>query len=519
MKMPKIIRKFWPALSTVDNRGSWWPIIREANTGDWQKNVEVSVPSVTAYWAVFACVTLIAKDVSKMTFNIHNFDPMQNIWKKTNLRARLIRKPNHYQTRAEFMFYWILSKLLAGNTYVLKERDAQGFVVALYVLDPNRVTPLVAPNGDVYYQLQRDDLSHVNDDTMGDTIAVPATEIIHDKMYTLFHPLVGVSPIYACGVAAMQGTAIQNNSTKFFQNMSVPGGVLTAPGPISTETAERLQTKWQTNYTGANAGRVAVLGDGLKYETMTIAAADAQMIEQFRMTGEVICSCYHVPGYKIGVGSPPPSGSTSALNQQYFDQCVHWIIETVEQRLDDGLELPSDFYETRFDVSELIRMDPDARYKSHSEAVKGGWASPDEVRMKEDMPPVPGGGTPYMQQQNYSLAALGARDKNALVAYDEKQMASLQEMLQKASDGSLPVETVRAMLALAFPGIPEAQIQAMLDPIEDEHEEAEEATAPQPALPPPPAPAEPEGDEDEDAMEEQVASFLAAVNKNFEAVE
>ena len=39
-------------------------------------------------------------------------------------------------------------------------------------------------------------------------------------MNCLYHPLVGLSPIYACGLAAQQGLAIQNGSTEFFGNMS-----------------------------------------------------------------------------------------------------------------------------------------------------------------------------------------------------------------------------------------------------------------------------------------------------------
>ncbi|WP_416381322.1 hypothetical protein, partial [Klebsiella pneumoniae] len=38
---------------------------------------------------------------------------------------------------------------------------------------------------------------------------VPAREVIHDRFNCLFHPLIGLSPIYAAGLAAMQGHHIQ----------------------------------------------------------------------------------------------------------------------------------------------------------------------------------------------------------------------------------------------------------------------------------------------------------------------
>ena len=125
---------------------------------------------------------------------------------------------------------------------------------------------------------------------------MPAREIIHDLMMPLFHPLIGVSPIYACGIVALQGLNIQANSSQFFASGSNPGGVLTAPGAIDDSTAQRLKACWDANYTGANVGKVAVLGDGLKYEAMSVNAVDAQLIEQLKWTTETVCACYHVPG-------------------------------------------------------------------------------------------------------------------------------------------------------------------------------------------------------------------------------
>ena len=97
----------------------------------------------------------------------------------------------------------MISKLLWGNTYVLKDRDERGVVTALYVLDPARVKPLVAPDGSVYYELQTNDLAGMPTTTA--PLVVPAREIIHDRWNCAFHPLVGLSPLYACGGAAQQG--------------------------------------------------------------------------------------------------------------------------------------------------------------------------------------------------------------------------------------------------------------------------------------------------------------------------
>ena len=404
------ITKATRPLSSLESRGGWypiWPTVRESFTGAWQSNTTATTETVLSYFAVYACVTLISSDIGKMRLKLVAQDA-DGIWTETESAAfsPVLRRPNRYQNRIKFVEWWIMSKLLHGNTYALKARDARGVVTALYILDPLRVTPLVAPDGSVFYELKRDILSGLDTDI----VIVPAREIIHDVGYALYHPLVGVSPLMACGVGAQQGLAIQTGSTAFFSNGSQPGGVLTAPGAISQETANRLKTYWETQYAGDNVGKIAVLGDGLKYEPMSVKAVDAQLIEQLKWTADVVCSAFHVPPYMIGVGPMPNYNNIEALSQQYYSQCLQELIEALELSLDEGLELPRP-YGVECDLETLLRMDTATKVQATSQAIGAGFMSPNEARAKFDLKPVDGGDTPYLQQQNYSLAALNRRDE------------------------------------------------------------------------------------------------------------
>jgi HK97 family phage portal protein len=392
----------------VSGDRGWWPIIREAFSGAWQENVEVKLDSVLSFHAVFACQTLIASDIAKLRVKLVAQDS-DGIWTETKNPAYspLLRKPtgkDGYQNRIQFFESWVLSKLKSGNTYVLKQRDGRGVVVRLHVLDPARVIPLVSESGDVFYELDTDNLTGLTD-----RVIVPAREIIHDRFNCLFHPLVGLSPIFANGLAATQGLSIQNNSTRFFSNGSNPGGILTAPGAIADETAARLKAHWDTNFTGKNVGKVAVLGDGLKYEAMAVKAVDSQLIEQLKWTAEVVCSTYHVPPYKIGIGAMPSYNNVQALNTEYYSQCLQVHIEAIELCLDEGLGM-AESIGTEFDIDNLLRMDSVTQMLVLKEGVTAGLLSPDEGRAKLDRKKVKGGNTPYLQQQNYSLAALAKRD-------------------------------------------------------------------------------------------------------------
>lgn len=397
----------------LDGRGSWWPTIHEPYTGAWQRNVEWTTDTVLAFHAVYSCITLIASDIGKLRPKLVEQDA-NGIWSETRNAAHspVLRKPNHYQNRIQFIEWWQYSKLIRGNTYALQQRDRAGIVRAQYLLDPNRVKPLVAPDGDVFYELAADKLSGLEE-----SVTVPASEIIHDRINCIFHPLVGVSPIFASGLAANVGLRIENSSAGFFANGAAPSGVLTAPGTIQKPTADRLKEHWQTQFTGANAGNIAVLGDGLQFQPMRMTSVDAQLIEQLKWTAETVCSTFHVPPFKLGIGQMPTYQNAELLNQIYYSDCLQSLIEQWELCMDEGLGLtePKEGKQlgVELDLDGLLRMDTKSQIEALAEGVGAGIIAPNEARQRLNYGPVTGGDSPMIQQQNYSLEALAKRDAQA----------------------------------------------------------------------------------------------------------
>lgn len=401
----------WPS-----SLASWVSSVRESFAGAWQRGVTARIEDVTAHSTAWACITLIASDIGKLRLTLvqENADGTCDEIKNPAY-SPVLKKPNHYQNRIKFLESWIISKLTRGNTYVLKERNHRGGthagnIRALYVLDPSRVQVLVAPDGAVFYQLGGDELSGLTESS----VVVPASEIIHDLGSTMYHPLVGVSPIHACGRAIVQSLKIQANSEKHFANGSQPSGVLTAPTPISAPVAERIQKWWEENFTGeSNIGKVAVLGDGLKFEPMAMTAVDSQLIEQLKWGDERVCSAFHVPPYMVGVGPAPTYNNIEALSQQYYSQCLQSLIECVELCLDEGLELSEPLY-TELDLEGLLRMDSATKMDAAVKGVGGGIYTPNEARAMFNKKPVAGGETPYLQEQNWPLRLLADRELPAL---------------------------------------------------------------------------------------------------------
>ncbi len=61
-----------------------------------------------------------------------------------------------------------------------------------------------------------------------------------------------------------------------------------------------------------------------------------------------------------------------------------------------------------------------SKTKAAADGISSGGLSPDEARKKyHGLGPVPGGDSPYLQQQYFSLAALAERDSNQPFAKPE----------------------------------------------------------------------------------------------------
>lgn len=382
--------------------------IREPYTGAWQEVKSLTTrDGMMAASVPYACTDLISSDIAKL--RIKYVSLTNGVWLESPAPryVDLIRQPNAYQTRDQFIKAWISSKLSWGNAYVMLTRNAAGTVISMDVLNPKYVVPLVAPDQSVYYQIT---MSPLQVAPLESTV-VPARDIIHDRGLCPWHPLVGMSPLSACAAAVLMSTSITNNSSSFFANQARPSGILTTPNNITQDTADKLKAQWSERFNGPSAGNVAIMGNDLKYQPMTMASTDAQLIEQLQFSVSDVARTYHVPLHKIGADNMRTAAPTNAVfESQYYSDCLQAHITSVECLLDIGLGLPSGTG-LRFDLTQLMRMDESAMITNNALSVGAGIMAPNEARAMQGLTAKPGGDTPYLQVQNYALSALAARDK------------------------------------------------------------------------------------------------------------
>jgi len=402
--LPNAVHVTWPG--GFSGSGDMGP------PGEWQmRQRSFSTDALASFSAVYACVQIISEDLSKLPINF--YDLLPDGTRKINSRYptnALMRKPNPYQNRIQFVQNFVVSYLMKGNTFVLLRYDNRNLVTRMDILDPDKVTMYIAQDGSIFYKIGIQPLAGINE-----SITVPARYILHHRLImSPSYPMVGVTPIYAAAASTQNGQQILSNSQQFFGNAARPGGYLTAPQRISDETANRLRNDWDSSYSSGRAGKTAVLGEGLEFKPVTMTYVDSQLIEQLRWSIEDVARVFRVPPFMIGDLSKTSFRNTEQLTRTYLNGCLSYHIESIEASFDDVFEFDGTM-ETEFDLDELLRSEMDLRYEAYSKALLGGWQTINEVRLKEGMQPIENGDEPLVQSQLRPLSVVAEMEEQPTV--------------------------------------------------------------------------------------------------------
>jgi HK97 family phage portal protein len=375
-------------------RGAWQQVAGPPDEEDVAQGLTVAV--------VYDCVRRISTDIAKMSPCVRRLDA-NGVWIRDTHQVfdRLIYRPNHFQTWFQFIVCWMNSKLVAGNTYVLKLYNGTT-VTELIVLDPTKVTPMIAHDtGAVFYRVNWEPLARVLE-----TMIVAADDLIHDRFMPLGHPLIGTSPLERALAGSRARAGVIQNAADLNEAAGVPAGILTTPEGLDEKQLTKLAETWKK----MPRGRIAVVDAAYKFEALAAKYVDSQAHDIAELSGVDVCVAFGMPPWKLGMGVRP-LGDPQALQVIYLQDTLQCHKEEIEQCLDHGLGVPAGVF-IELDPCALLMMDAKTKATVHSILIKGIMA-PNEARREWDLAPAKGGDTPYMQQQNYSLAALDARDSAA----------------------------------------------------------------------------------------------------------
>ena len=357
--------------------------------------------------AVYACVRILAESVAGLP--LHVYERTANGSKSTKpshpLYQLLHDEPNREMTSFVFRETLMSHLLLCGNAYAQIIRDGRGFPIALYPLLPDRMAVDRNESGELVYTYQSDK----------GQVKLRRENVLHIPGLG-FDGLIGYSPIAMAKNAVGLALATEDYGAAFFANGANPGGVLEHPGVIKPEQADRLRESWQSQFGGANAHKVAVLEEGLKFHQMSIPPEQAQFLETRKFQINEIARIFRVPPHMVG---DLEKSSFSNIEQQSLEFVKYtldpWVVRW-EQSLQQAIILPSEKTTIfiKFNLDGLLRGDYQSRMQGYSTGIQNGFMSVNDVRGLEDMNLLTaeeGGDLHFVNGNMVKLADVGAAYK------------------------------------------------------------------------------------------------------------
>ena len=352
--------------------------------------------------AVYSCVRILAEAVASLPLHVYRYkeNGKERVYNH-HLYHILHNEPNTEMSSFVFRETLMSHLLIWGNAYAQIIRDGAGRVVALYPLLPNKMTVSRDKNGEIYYIYTTTSDENPNFKDYG-SVVLRKQDVLHIPGLG-FDGLVGYSPIAMAKNAVGMTIAIEEYGASFFANGANPGGVLEHPGVL--KDPKKVRDSWNEVYRGtANAHKIAVLEEGMKYQQIGIPPEEAQFLETRKFQINEIARLYRIPPHMVG---DLEKSSFSNIEQQSLEFVKYtldpWVIRW-EQAMQRSLLLPKEKQEffIRLNVDGLLRGDYQSRMNGYSVARQNGWLSANDIREMEDMNPIPDeeGGNLYLINGN-----------------------------------------------------------------------------------------------------------------------
>ena len=236
----------------------------------------------------------------------------------SNPLSQLFLRPNAQDDMYSWMEKLVTFLHVAGNVYVLKERDRTNKVLSLWLLRPDRIS--IKPNemGAHTYLYTID----------GREYEIPAENIAHLALPNPSGDVYGLSPLSVIAKVTNLDLAMTDFAKMYFQNAGVPSGLLKVKRRInSQEEAGIIRARWRSTFGGANnMHRVAILDDDAEYQAMASAPKDMDLTGLHNLTESRICSVFGVPPILIGANV----GLARSTYANYKEARLSFHAETVE---------------------------------------------------------------------------------------------------------------------------------------------------------------------------------------------
>ncbi len=375
--------------------------------------------------AVYGAVQYICDFVASLPVYVFKRDTRQRM--EAHRLSYLLRvRPNEAQTPSDLKRYLARCLVLDGNAYSLLVRNpSSGGVEQRLPLHPGYMDVFVL-DGRVRYLY--------TDPESGKRYRLESEDITHYKLDSS-DGIKGQSVLKYASRTLARAQAADIYETSIYQNNSRPGGVLQTDADLSGPSKapdpnregqflskkENVRAAWERAHGGANALRVAVLDNGLKYHEIKLDAYDASFVASKEVSIADIARFFGVPLHALMAGKQ--SFESNEQNSLEFVQGRGMaILKTIEEEDSYKMLLDSELKAglwIKHNLDARLRGDTTARANYYRTMREIGVYSVNDILAKEDMPDVEGGD---IRLGSLNYVPLGKFEELAVARNTEKRV-------------------------------------------------------------------------------------------------
>lgn len=181
--------------------------------------------------------------------------------------------------------------------------------------------------------------------------------------------------------------SVAYHSLEYEKNLVKTGGnkkgFVKSAKKLAEPAIKALKAAWRRLYQN-NTENVVILNEGLEFQEASNTSVEMQLNENKKTNSDEICKLFNMPPAMVN------GGATEQDKTNFVQYCLNPILKEIECALNRDLLLESEkgsFYFAA-DTSELTKGDIEKRFRAYETACKNGFMQIDEIRLRENMPPL-----------------------------------------------------------------------------------------------------------------------------------
>ena len=356
---------------------------------------EISGDAALLASAVYASVTLIADAVAAMPLQVYEEDAHRTRRVDPPEWADPDTTPNPWEDAYTFKFRSVMGVAFAGNAYHrIITRDDMAYPQQIMNLHPDWTWPY-REHGEELFQVT------TAEETQPGSATHPLTrytarrqdgQVLHTKYWDTGLPL-GACPLTASSASIQSALTVDEYSRYLFGSGGVGPAVIEMPADakdIGGEAIKEMGKAFRKNlHRPQHRAIPVVIKGGGEWKPIGFRPNQAQLINERRMSVHDIARLYRVPVHMLAEMDLSTWGAGIREMNKHFHRTT---LLPYAQRLETSyraLLRPGQY--ARFDPTEFLRGDTKDRYDAYAVAIAAGFLTPNEVRTREDLPPIEGG--------------------------------------------------------------------------------------------------------------------------------